>query len=137
MKGMFVDTSGWMVCEDEADPKCPAATKARDMWLDQGGILISTDYVVAETLTLLRVRLGLHVAEAWWQRVDSSMRMRWEAVDSQRTAKAREIFFRHSDKDYSFTDCTSFVVMKELKLKCALATDKHFAQAGFQILPAR
>jgi len=42
--------------------------------------------------------------------------------------------FRHRDKDYSFTDCTSFVVMKELRLKDALTTDRHFRQAGFHIL---
>ena len=42
---------------------------------------------------------------------------------------------RHQDKRYSLTDCASFVVMKQLKIKAALTFDKHFAQAGFQMLP--
>jgi len=53
-----------------------------------------------------------------------------------RADKARDVFFRHRDKSYSFTDCTSFVVMKELKLKQALTTDRHFRQMGFEVLPA-
>jgi predicted nucleic acid-binding protein len=52
-----------------------------------------------------------------------------------RAEKARGVFFRYRDKDYSFTDCTSFVVMQELKLKRALTTDHHFRQMGFEVVP--
>jgi predicted nucleic acid-binding protein len=48
---------------------------------------------------------------------------------------ARGLFFRYRDKDFSFTDCTSFVVMQELKLREVLTTDRHFAQAGFTVKP--
>ncbi len=36
----------------------------------------------------------------------------------------------------SFIDCTSFIVMRELKINQALTTDHHFRQIGFPILPA-
>jgi predicted nucleic acid-binding protein len=136
MKGLFVDTSAWVASEDMADPRCQAVLEARDAWFREGGVLVTTDYVLAETLTTLRKRLGLHVAEGWWNRIENSLRVRWEWIGHDRAAKARALFFRHHDKDYSLTDCTSFVVMKELKLNHALATDKHFTQAGFRVLPA-
>ena len=98
-------------------------------------MLITTDYVADETLTLLRIRLGLGTAEAWWQQVDDSPRLRWEYVSLARTDKARGFFFRYRDKEFSFTDCTSFVVMRELKLREVLTTDHHFKQAGFVALP--
>jgi uncharacterized protein len=41
---------------------------------------------------------------------------------------------RHQDKEWSFTDCFSFHVMRELKLHRALKSDHHFQQAGFAAL---
>ena len=98
-------------------------------------MLITTDYVADETLTVLRARLGLGTAEVWWQQVDGSPRLRWECVGLARADKARGVFFRYRDKEFSFTDCTSFVIMRELKLREALTTDHHFVQAGFITLP--
>jgi hypothetical protein len=135
MKGLFVDTAGWVACADAADPAYKAAAAARDRWLEQNGLLVTTDYVADETLTLLRLRLGLDAAEAWWRQVDGSSRLRWESVGPAHADKARGLFFRYRDKEFSFTDCTSFVVMRELKLREALTTDHHFEQAGFTILP--
>jgi predicted nucleic acid-binding protein len=45
-------------------------------------------------------------------------------------------FFQYRDKDLSFTDCTSIVIMRELKLTTVITTDRHFQQVGFQALPA-
>ncbi len=100
-------------------------------------MLVTTDYVVDETLTLIRKRLGPNATEAWWEQVEGSARLRWEWIGVARAEKARRVFFRYRDKDYSFTDCTSLVVMQELRLKQALTTDKHLRQMGFQVLPAR
>ena len=135
MKALFVDTAGWMACADAADPDHEATRAARDEALEAGRVLVTTDYVVDETLTLIRMRLGLAAAEAWWEQVESSRRVRHESIDALRAEKARTLFFRHRDKRYSFTDCTSFVLMKELRLKQALTSDRHFRQAGFLVVP--
>jgi hypothetical protein len=135
VKALFVDTAGWMACADGADPAHARAVAARDEALEAGRALVTTDYVVDETLTLVRLRLGLPAAEKWWAQVEASPRVRWQWVDAARSDKARALFFRYRDKDYSFTDCTSFVVMRELRLKEALTTDRHFRQMGFQTLP--
>lgn len=135
MRGLFVDTAGWMACADAADPVHGDARAARDTALEAGSMLVTTDYVVDETLTLIRMRLGLAAAEKWWAQVDGSSRVRWEWIDPLRADKARAIFFRHRDKSYSFTDCTSLVVMRELRLRQALTTDDHFRQMGLQVLP--
>ena len=67
--------------------------------------------------------------------VEASSRLRWEWVDPNRAEKARHRFFHWADKRFSFTDCTSFVVMRELRLRRALSGDKHFQQVGFETLP--
>jgi predicted nucleic acid-binding protein len=109
---------------------------ARDATLEAGRILITTDFVVDETLTLIRFRLGLAAANAWWQQIDGSARLRWERVESDRFERARNLFFQYRDKDLSFTDCTSIAVMRELKLKAVITTDHHFHHVGFDVLPA-
>ena len=135
MKGLFVDTAGWMACVDAGELSHGRACEARDTALEAGALLVTTDYVMDETLTLIRIRLGLPAAKAWWEQVEGSSRVRWEWVGMERAEKARKTFFRFRDKSYSFTDCTSFVVMQELRLKEALTTDRHFRQMGFQVLP--
>ena len=136
MKGLFVDTAGWMACADEADPAHPRACAARDAALEAGQSLITTDFVVDETLTLIRLRLSLASAAVWWRQIDGSSRLRWERIGSDRFEKARELFFHYRDKNFSFTDCTSFAVMREIRLTHALTTDRHFRQMGFQVVPA-
>ena len=135
MKALFVDTAGWVAAADAADPLCDRVCAERDRWLQAGGVLLTTDCVCDETLSVLRSRLGLDAAEAWWQMVESSTRLRLESVDESRAEKARAIFFRYRDKDFSFTDCTSFVVMRESKVRQVLTLDRHFAQMGFEVLP--
>jgi uncharacterized protein len=135
MKVLFVDTAGWMACADESDPAHRKAVAVRDFWIEGGGFFVTSDYVADETLTLLRIRLGIEAAEAWWRQVDGSSRVRWEYITLARADKARGLFFRFRDKDFSFTDCTSFILMRELKLREALTTDHHFVQAGFGITP--
>ena len=135
MKTLFVDTAGWMACADAADPAHRAATAVRDAWIEQGGLFVTTDYIADETLTLIRLRLSHAAAEGWWRQVDGSSRLRWETVTPARAEKARGLFFRYHDKDFSFTDCTSFVVMRELRMREVLTTDHHFAQMGFTLKP--
>ena len=50
MKAVFVDTGGWMACADQADPAHAACTAARDATLEAGRTLVTTDFVVDETL---------------------------------------------------------------------------------------
>ena len=135
MNLLFADTAGWVAAADAADPLSGRVCQARDSWLTEQGMLLTTDFVCDETLTTLRFRLGLDAAEAWWRQVEHSRRLRIEHVDESRAERARSLFFRYRDKSFSFTDCTSFVVMRELRIRHALTLDGHFGQMGFLMLP--
>ena len=137
MKALFVDTAGWIACADAADADHEVVCGARDNWLEHQGLLITSDYVIDETLTLLRLRLGLNAAEQWWHALAASKRVVRELIQEEREERARHIFFRHRNKNFSFTDCTSFALMRELRIREALTTDKHFRQAGFEMFPSR
>jgi len=135
MSLLFVDTAGWMAAADAKDPLHSECRAVRDEWLEAGGTLIVTNYVVDETLTLIRIRLGLDAAERWWSQVSKSTRCRFEWITPDRELDALNWFFTWKDQAFSFTDCTSFVVMKDLRIEKAMTSDHHFLTAGFDILP--
>jgi hypothetical protein len=49
-------------------------------------------------------------------------------------ARAFQLFMERTDKEWGLTDCISFVVMQDRKIREALTADEHFRQAGFQPL---
>ena len=124
-----------MACADSNDPAHIKCIVARDAQLRAGSLLLTTDYVADETLTLLRLRLGLPAAQDWWDRISGSPRVVLTGIDGDIRERALQWFFRYSDKNFSFTDCTSFAVMRREKIRDALTTDRHFQQVGFQALP--
>ena len=67
---------------------------------------------------------------------EESQALTTEWISPDRFSAARKFMLKHLDQEFSFTDCVSFVVMKELRLTDALATDNHFRIAGFNPLLA-
>ncbi|MCC6806197.1 MAG: type II toxin-antitoxin system VapC family toxin [Deltaproteobacteria bacterium] len=135
MKPIFVDTAGWMMMFDAADPQHDAARETRDRWLARGGRLVSSTFVLDETLTLMRVRLGRESARNWWSIVSASQRLVWFDVDADCRKDALKWFFKLEDRRLSFTDCTSFALMKKHGVKVAFTSDRHFRQARFGVVP--
>ena len=95
--------------------------------------LLTTNYIVGETYTLLRRKLGHFMAVGYIEDLPRFCNIvRVEPDDEER---AWQIIKQHDDKDYSYVDATSFAVMERLNLKRAFAFDKHFEQYGYQKLP--
>ncbi|MDX2241216.1 MAG: PIN domain-containing protein [Leptolyngbyaceae cyanobacterium bins.302] len=110
---IFVDTSAWFASIVPSDDDYNAASQ----WIAQNTQdLFTTDYVVDETLTLLRSRgettRAISLGEAFFSGVLANLYYLTEA-DIQQTW---HMFRQFSDKDWSFTDCTSRVVMTKFKL---------------------
>jgi len=60
----------------------------------------------------------------------------WEIVphSSEQFNAALEFHSQHRDKDWTLTDCTSFLIMRDRGITEALTGDHHFEQAGFTAL---
>jgi predicted nucleic acid-binding protein len=134
---VFVDTSGLYALVDRNDGHHAAAREVLGRLLNAGRQLVVTDYVVAETANLANARGGSRVAVRALDLVEQSAGIRIEWIGPIRFEATRSYFRKYADHAYSFTDCASFVVMRELRLREALTTDGHFAQAGFEALLAR
>jgi predicted nucleic acid-binding protein len=62
--------------------------------------------------------------------------MRLERVTGQDEVRALDILTRYTDKDFSYTDATSFAVMERLGIGTVFTFDHHFGQYGFEALTA-
>jgi uncharacterized protein len=137
-RDVFVDTSGLYALIDKRDTHHVAAREAVTKRLRRGRRLVVTDYVVDEAVTLARVRGGPHVALRMLELLEQSVGIRIEWIGIERFTATKLFLRKHVDHAYSFTDCSSFVVMRELEIRQALTSDGHFPEAGFEaLLPVR
>lgn len=124
---IFVDTGGWFALTVPLDPNHHAAFE----WLKNNReILFTTDYIVDETLTLLRARgeylRALTIGRSFF---DGAVAVVYRLTKAD-LENSWNIFRKYQDKDWSFTDCTSKAVMENMRITTAFTFDHHFKQFG-------
>lgn len=99
--------------------------------------LVTTEYILWELVNALSAPIDRPKVHAAIAEVRSSKS--WDVVSATPDLFAEGMSFHVSrpDKDWSLTDCISFVVMQQRGLQRALAYDYHFEQAGFEALLRR
>jgi len=124
---MFVDTGAWYASFVKEDPAHETCRRLLSVATTK---LVTTDFVLDELLTLLTVRGHRDVARQIGPKIldEEITDLHW--ITPQNVAAAWEVFTRFDDKLWSFTDCTSYAVMRQLKIDDAFALDEHFRQFG-------
>lgn len=125
---IFVDTSVWFAANVEEEPEHDVADA---LLTAPRARLVTTDYVIDESLTLLVARGYRPTAKElggllWSEAVCQIVWIGRDDIDS-----AWQVFTSFDDKTWSFTDCVSYAVMKRLQITDAFALDEHFKQFGF------
>lgn len=127
---IFVDTSAFLAIENRRDAHHARAVAVRDACLKRRETLITSDYVLDESYTIIRLRAGHSVAVAFGEAIRRSIVLRIEHVTPELLEQAWRIFKRFGDHEFSFTDCASFALMESLQLNTAFAFDRHFREYG-------
>jgi predicted nucleic acid-binding protein len=99
-------------------------------------VLVTTNHVVGETCTLLRVARGYDTCRRFLGSLDNTRRLERIFVSEDLERRAFAILDRYRDHDFSFVDATSFALMRAERIRHAFAFESHFAAAGFVRLPA-
>jgi hypothetical protein len=133
---VFMDSAGFLALWDAGDSHHAQAIKLQAELVRGRRRFLTSEYVVDETATLLLVRHSHAAATDFLDTIERSEALRLEWIGPERFHAAANLFRRHADKAWSFTDCVSFVVMRELRIRDAFTTDHHFKQAGFHLLLA-
>lgn len=127
---VFVDTSAYYAVADTHDNSHGVALAAIQKINREGNELLTSNFVIAETHTLLVNRLGRDIAEQVLDRLYASSTRIVRASERDET-RAREIIHQHRDHEYSFVDAISFAVMERLHIRLVWTYDHHFQQFGF------
>ena len=130
---IFLDSSFFKAL---IDPKDDFHRQAKIIWeniFTSNLKLLTTNYILDETFTLLRVKCGLKIVKKLCEVLDQfAEKIKVVRVLPTDDTNAWEWFWNDWSK-LSFTDCTSFAVMKRLSLTKVATFDQHFASAGFTI----
>ncbi len=122
---IFVDTGAWFALLIADDPNHTAARQ----WFEKNRtILVTSEYVVDELLTLVRSRVGILRSIQVGELIFKEELADLIPVEKRDIDAAWAIFAKYRDKDWSFTDCVSRVVMERLEITTAFAFDEHFRQ---------
>jgi predicted nucleic acid-binding protein len=124
---IFVDSGAWFAAMVPWDANHTAAA----VWLAKNSEpLLTTDFVIDETLTLLRIRGENPRALQFGKRVFEGKLAELHLISFDEITAAWNVFQKFGDKGWSFTDCTSKVVMESLQIDTAFSFDHHFRQFG-------
>lgn len=135
MKPVFLDTGYVLALELSNDQNHLAALSH---WQEAGANLpplLTTSYVFDEVVTYFNSRHHHAKAVQVGSSLLTSPSVELLQVDEPLFQTAWSYFQQHDDKDYSLTDCISFVLMHQRGIDRAYAFDRHFVQAGFQKEP--
>ena len=133
---VFVDTGAWFAIQVTDDANHEAARLVLPAVVHACRSLVTSNRIVGETYTLLRLSRGYRAAKRFLDTLGQSGKLERLFVTEHLERQAYEILHGYADHPFSFVDATSFVAMKALGIKDAYTFDKHFAAAGFAVLPS-
>ena len=127
---IFIDTSAFLALENRKDQHHRSALKFRDFLLESEVSLITSDYILDESYTIIRLRAGHSIAVEFGEMIQGSDLVEIKYLSRENLRQAWHVFKSFEDKQFSFTDCTSFVLMEKLGIGSAFTFDVHFRQYG-------
>lgn len=129
----YVDTSAFMSIANSNDDRHQSAVKTWSRFLDEGEILVTSNYVVVETVALLHSRHGTPAVRRFTEDLLSVVLIEW--VDAQIHTGALSAVLASSGKQSpSLVDCVSFEIINRSRIDTVFAYDRRFQDRGFNVV---
>ncbi len=132
---VFADSSGFIAACDRRDARHPEAKRLWRGLAKRGDRLLTTQLVLAETVTHLRRRGGYEPSRQVGAALLESEVIEIAPLSDEQLGAAWREFVRNPDPKLSLCDAASFIVMRDRAIRTAFTFDRHFADAGFELVP--
>jgi len=119
---ILADTSGLLALLDEGEPAHP---EVRSAVAEDGGPLLTTDLVLAETAFLIHARLGPDAERSFLRQILDGALLR-EPVDTPDLARAGEILTKFCDQRFGLTDAATMALAERLGVPVLTLDRRHF-----------
>lgn len=129
MKALFADTFYFIALLSQRDAGHQAA---RRFAADNRLRIVTSEFVLVEVADALCLPHKRELVVRLFVLLEKEPRLTIVPANSELLSRARGLYAGRSDKAWSLTDCTSFVIMHDEGLDEALTGDSHFEQAGFR-----
>lgn len=130
MNALFADTFYFLALVNGGDKHHAAAVRYDDVQ----PALVTTAWVLTEVADALSAPENRAVFLKLLDVLNENPQVQIIPPDNRLFERGTELFRQRADKNWSLTDCISFVVMADKKISGALTGDRHFEQAGFHAL---
>jgi len=129
---IYVDTSAFYALMDRSDRNHRPASTLWSPLLDNNVALITSNYVVWETVGLLQKRIGFDAAYLWYRDILGILDVCWVNADGHQ--RAYELWLNLGRRQLSLVDCVSFVTMRQHQIERVFCFKPHFTEYGFELL---
>jgi uncharacterized protein len=129
----FVDTSAFLAVLGRDDDNHERAKSAWKNLLERRTPLVTSSYVLSETIAILQHRIGVDAVRVFHQDIYPILTIEWVGGDLHEKGMGGVLAANH--RDLSLTDCVSFEIMRQRGIRKAFAFDKHYKKQGFDIVP--
>lgn len=133
-KVVFLDTGFAIALASPRDRYHAKAVQLADELKTSGSSIITTRAVLLEIGAALAKASYRGTAVSIIEMLENDPDVEIVPLQDGLFVEALELFRERADKEWSLTDCMSFVVMRQRGIQAALAADTHFQQAGFEAL---
>lgn len=128
---LFVDTSALFALMAADDSMHIRAKLNFEYFSTHDVRLLTSSYVLVETMALVQRRLGMSAAADFQAKIQPLLEIIW--IDADWHARAVQRLFSRGKKEVSLVDCLSFEIMEAKDLRTAFAFDRHFEENGFTL----
>ena len=132
MKEIFVDTSALLPILNQDDHDYEASLRLWSQLADERTQLVTSNYVLVETLALIQNRLGMTAVQDFVDRFRPLLQVIW--IDDTLHEAAMLLFLTANRRRLSLVDCASFAICRQRQIEQVFAFDQHFVEHGFTCL---
>ena len=128
---VFADTSALYALLVRDDTMHEGANANFQHLMEKNARMITSSYVLLETLTLLQRRVSFEAVWDFHHKIMPLLEVVW--VDENWHSRAMQRLQAERKRSLSLTDCLSFEIMEAREISMAFTFDSHFTQRGFDL----